>query len=173
MAVPDSNDVHCHAITSPGFKRAAATGKISTVPSTADLAALSAELGDDRTSQTSGSSEQVLLPKLESLLLKNCLVATEAIHSLLGVPAAGIHEGGSDALGGCHLTKLSITGDNSSHTEVVEGWSTWLQVIGHLRRLQVCTAHWWLLVFSSNNRLVDGLLPRDLVVVLMVNTSHA
>lgn len=127
-ATPDEAGIHCHVIVSPGFRKAAARGTLSASPS-GDLAAL---VGASAQEQQAGSStsaapgtwgqQQTVLPQLASLLLKNCLVTTEATHQLLG---------------SSQLTKLSITGDNSSHAEVAEGWSSWLEVIKQMQRLQV------------------------------------
>lgn len=151
----DSSELS-HAITSPGFTRAALTGSISTP----DLSALTrsapfagagfaAALAAARSSGSGSCS--VLLPNLRRLYLKLCFVPSAALTALLGIPALAsqqhqqAHGSGGSSSGGGHdgavprspLEVLSVTGDGVLRGEASEAWARWLQAMGHLKALQV------------------------------------
>jgi hypothetical protein len=149
----DSSELS-HAITSPGFTRAALTGSMSApdlpalaaagTPPPAAAAADAAAEGDVR------GTPKVLLPNLRRLYLKLCFVPSAALTALLGVPlvASQHQESGasssssSSSSGGLRpaLEVLSVTGDGVLRGEASEAWTRWLQALRHLRALQVCAS---------------------------------
>jgi hypothetical protein len=143
----DSSELS-HAITSPGFTRAALTGSISSADLPAFAAAAAAAAG--KSAATDSAAEdfvhappKVLLPKLRRLHLKLCFVPSSALTALLGVPVNATQHQEIDAnssRGGVRpaLEVLSVTGDGVLRGEASEAWTRWLQALGHLRALQVC-----------------------------------
>lgn len=169
--------VDCHALTSPGFGKVVSAGIISAAPSAVDLAQLAAtadstmqgvyqrssnssiagQATEDGTASEaagsiSGQGYGAVLPHLDSLFIKNCLVSSHTLQQLLlGVRvAAGLQAaaGGSSApagatgdvcSGSCQLVRLAVTGDNAAHGEASEGWPNWpwLAVVQQLTNLQV------------------------------------
>jgi hypothetical protein len=146
------HSVGCHAITSPGFRRAAAYGLSSRPPSPTEgvvgcnskqtaltgSSAANAAVTKHPAASSSSSSSAVLL-NLKSLFMKNCLVGGETLQLLLGLSAAAASSSssGSSSSGCSQLVRLSVTGDQAGHGEVAEAWPEWVAAIGQLTGLQV------------------------------------
>lgn len=150
--------VGCHALTSPGFRRAVARG-LSRPPSPTEddtnsniqPAAASSAAGStshataaagDAASSSCGSG-LALLPRLQSLFLKNCLVGGETLQLLLGLQGGSPPTSSSSSNGSAggarpsQLLRLSVTGDQAAHGEVAEAWPEWVAAVGQLTGLQV------------------------------------
>lgn len=168
LQIADTPCITCHAITSPGFKQAIAAGALDMAPfegsqpkgsnsiedqtdpvsadfpsstSAAGLEAKEQQHATCRGYKQSGACSTCMLPYLQSLLLKNCLVSTDAVGPLLSIimlsPAQASSCIDADVTVNHQLTRLSITGDNSSHLEPVDGWAAWLEALQQLKGLQV------------------------------------
>uniref|UniRef100_A0A383WMA3 Uncharacterized protein n=1 Tax=Tetradesmus obliquus TaxID=3088 RepID=A0A383WMA3_TETOB len=185
--------VGCHALTSPGFRRAVARGlsrppspteddtNSNSQPAAASSAAGStshtaAAAGDAANSSSSCGGSLPLLPRLQSLFLKNCLVGGETLQLLLGLQG-GSSSSSSSSNGGARpsqLLRLSVTGDQAAHGEVAEAWPEWVAAVGQLTGLQVLDV--------AVPESTDCALPPDLLQALLalprlahlhITTHHA
>ena len=124
------SDTGIHSSSSSGSSSSGSSSSSSN-----DVAAEGGERGSGESSAAAAGAARVeagdaaalegisILPKLQSLVLRSCLVAE-------GVPAA------IAAACGRHLIQLSITGD-SSHSEVYQAWLTQLPLLQGIQVLEI------------------------------------